>query len=112
MNLSFNIAIHVLTFLTKHSNERFSSDALAEKVCVNAVQLRNVARIWKQHDYLDVHGGKAGGYKASKKDVFLQETMTVVVKYLVKLALRWLSIFNKRRYVFKRIMKTLLLKIF
>ena len=38
MNLSFNIAIHVLTFLTKHSNERFSSDALAEKVCVNAVQ--------------------------------------------------------------------------
>lgn len=67
MNLSFNIAIHVLTFLTKHSNERFSSDALAEKVFVNAVQLRNVARILKQHDYLDVHRGQAGGYQATKK---------------------------------------------
>ena len=56
MNLSFNIAIHVLTFLTKHSNERFSSDALAEKVCVNAVQLRNVAQ-----------RGQPGVYQATKK---------------------------------------------
>ena len=67
MNLSFNIAIHVLTFLTKHSNERFSSDVLAEKVCVNAVQLRNVARILKQHNYLEVHRGQAGGYQANNK---------------------------------------------
>lgn len=42
MNLEFNIAVHVLTFLNQHKGEVFNSQALAENVCVNPVQLRRV----------------------------------------------------------------------
>ncbi|HDC8845607.1 TPA: transcriptional regulator, partial [Staphylococcus aureus] len=30
MNLEFNIAVHVLAFLTKHHSEKFNSSSLAE----------------------------------------------------------------------------------
>ena len=42
MNLEFNIAVHVLSFLTKHSEEQFNSQDLAELTCLNPVQLRRV----------------------------------------------------------------------
>ena len=40
MNLEFNIAVHVLSFLTKHKNEKFNSKELAELTCLNPVQLK------------------------------------------------------------------------
>ena len=45
MNLEFNIAIHVLAFLTKHNHQRYHSTALAELTCINPVQLRRVAAL-------------------------------------------------------------------
>lgn len=62
MNLDFNIAVHVLTFLSKHASEKFNSNELAEKVCVNPVQLRNVMAKLVNHDYVITQKGKYGGY--------------------------------------------------
>ncbi|MDN8894096.1 Rrf2 family transcriptional regulator, partial [Staphylococcus aureus] len=42
MNLEFNIAVHVLAFLTNHHSEKFNSSSLAELTCLNHVQLRRV----------------------------------------------------------------------
>lgn len=67
MNLEFNIAIHVLAFLTKHADERFSSKALSELVCINPVQLRRVTGTLVEQGYIDTFRGKYGGYQANKK---------------------------------------------
>src|SRR5699024_5312860 len=64
MNLEFNIAVHLLTFLLKHYDERFSSNELAERICINPVQLRRVTRKLNQHHYLETSWGKFGGYQA------------------------------------------------
>ncbi|MCI5775118.1 MAG: Rrf2 family transcriptional regulator [Aerococcus sp.] len=66
MNLYFNIAIHVLTFLLKHAGEQFTSEALAELICVNPVQLRNVMRELVAAGYVSSKKGKAGGYAVSE----------------------------------------------
>lgn len=65
MNLEFNIAVHLLTFLLKHYDERFSSNELAESICINPVQLRRVTRKLNQHHYLETSRGKFGGYQAN-----------------------------------------------
>ncbi|MHD0396370.1 redox-sensitive transcriptional regulator HypR [Staphylococcus simulans] len=65
MNLEFNTAIHVLTFLTKHADERFSSKALSELVCINPVQLRRVTGTLVEHGYIDTFRGQHGGYQAN-----------------------------------------------
>lgn len=65
MNLEFNIAVHVLTFLSKHSFERFSSTELAAKVCVNPVQLRKVMSKLLEHNYITTQKGKYGGYSVN-----------------------------------------------
>ncbi|RIP34975.1 Rrf2 family transcriptional regulator [Staphylococcus gallinarum] len=62
MNLEFNIAVHVLTFLSRHSSERFSSSELASKVCVNPVQLRKVTGKLLENNYITTQKGKYGGY--------------------------------------------------
>ncbi|MGK9043900.1 redox-sensitive transcriptional regulator HypR [Mammaliicoccus vitulinus] len=63
MNLEFNIAVHVLTFLSKHSSEKFSSVELSSKVCVNPVQLRKVMSKLLEEDYIITQKGKYGGYR-------------------------------------------------
>ncbi|MCE4949945.1 transcriptional regulator [Staphylococcus hominis] len=63
MNLEFNIAVHVLTFLSKHSSERFSSVELSSKVCVNPVQLRRVMSKLLEEGYITTQKGKYGGYR-------------------------------------------------
>lgn len=65
MNLEFNIAIHVLAFLTKHNHQRYHSTALAELTCINPVQLRRVATLLTYHDYIVTIRGKSGGYQAN-----------------------------------------------
>ena len=66
LNLQFNMAIHVLTFLSKHEGEHFTSAQIAESVCVNPVQLRRVLSVLNQHDMIISKKGKTGGYCASK----------------------------------------------
>lgn len=75
MNLEFNIAVHVLTYLTKHAPQQYTSSELAENVCVNAVQLRRVMQTLIAHDYVDVRRGKYGGYqaRANTREVSLGE---------------------------------------
>ena len=63
MNLEFNIAVHVLTFLSKHSSQRFSSVELSSKVCVNPVQLRRVMSKLLEEGYITTQKGKYGGYR-------------------------------------------------
>ena len=65
LNLEFNIAVHLLTFLLKHDDERFSSNELAERICINPAQLRRVTRKLNQHHYLATSRGKFGGYQAN-----------------------------------------------
>lgn len=67
MNLEFNIAVHLLTFLVKHPDERYSSSELAERICVNPVQLRRVTRKLNNQQYLDASRGKYGGYQANNQ---------------------------------------------
>lgn len=64
MNLQFNIALHALTFLSKHEGESYSSTKLAELVCINSVQLRNVMRVLAANKYVISKHGKNGGYTA------------------------------------------------
>lgn len=66
MNLEFNIAVHLLTFLVKHPNERYSSGELAERICVNPVQLRRVTRRLNEQQYLVATRGKFGGYQSNQ----------------------------------------------
>ncbi|MEN3090569.1 MAG: redox-sensitive transcriptional regulator HypR [Staphylococcus pseudoxylosus] len=66
MNLEFNIAVHLLTFLVKHPDERYSSGELAERICVNPVQLRRVTRRLNEQQYLDATRGKFGGYQSNQ----------------------------------------------
>ncbi|EGQ2671726.1 Rrf2 family transcriptional regulator [Staphylococcus pseudintermedius] len=66
MNLEFNIAVHVLTFLNQHKGEVFNSQALAENVCVNPVQLRRVMSKLQQKGDVKVVRGQKGGYLATK----------------------------------------------
>ncbi|PHK48558.1 redox-sensitive transcriptional regulator HypR [Staphylococcus edaphicus] len=67
MNLEFNIAVHLLTFLVKHQDERYSSSELAQRICVNPVQLRRVTRKLNEQQFLDVSRGKYGGYQANEQ---------------------------------------------
>ncbi|HLR20099.1 MAG TPA: redox-sensitive transcriptional regulator HypR [Staphylococcus sp.] len=67
MNLEFNIAVHLLTFLVKHSNERYSSGELSQRICVNPVQLRRVTRKLNDQQYVNSARGKHGGYQANKE---------------------------------------------
>lgn len=62
INQQFNIAIHVLVFLGKHSNEKFSSSELSELVCVHPVQLRKVMRLLSSNELVQTKHGKKGGY--------------------------------------------------
>lgn len=66
MNLYFNIACHVLTFLFKHRGELFSSQEIAKRLCVNPVQLRQVMRVLVKEGYVSAKKGKYGGYSAVK----------------------------------------------
>ncbi|MGW7934786.1 redox-sensitive transcriptional regulator HypR [Staphylococcus xylosus] len=66
MNLEFNIAVHLLTFLVKHPGERYSSGELAERICINPVQLRRVTRKLNEQRYLDATRGKFGGYQSNQ----------------------------------------------
>src|SRR5699024_12777726 len=65
MNLEFNIAVHLLSFLVKHFDERFNSTELAERICVNPVQLRRVTRKLNQYQYLETSRGKVGRHRAN-----------------------------------------------
>ncbi|TDM02427.1 redox-sensitive transcriptional regulator HypR [Macrococcus carouselicus] len=76
MNLEFNTAIHILCFLARHSDEQFTSNELAEKVCVNPVQLRRVTSKLKEAGHLDASRGKYGGYYANS------ETLTTALSDL------------------------------
>ncbi len=67
MNLEFNIAVHVLSFLTKHSEEQFNSQDLAELTCLNPVQLRRVTTTLNNQQYIDSIRGKGGGYRANAR---------------------------------------------
>lgn len=66
INLEFNIAVHFLAFLTKHADERFSSRALSELICINPVQLRRVTSHLVEHQYVETIRGKYGGYQANE----------------------------------------------
>lgn len=66
INLEFNIAVHFLVFLTKHADERFSSKALSELICINPVQLRRVTSQLVEHQYVETIRGKYGGYQANE----------------------------------------------
>ena len=66
MNLEFNIAVHLLTFLVKHPDVRYSSGSLSERICINPVQLRRVTRKLNDQHYLDASRGKYGGYQANE----------------------------------------------
>ena len=66
MNLEFNIAIHVLTFLTKHKDEKFNSKELAELTCLNPVQLRRVVSVLSDQHYITTMRGKGGGYQSNQ----------------------------------------------
>ncbi|HDN0892761.1 TPA: Rrf2 family transcriptional regulator, partial [Staphylococcus aureus] len=65
MNLEFNIAVHVLAFLTKHHSEKFNSSSLAELTCLNPVQLRRVTTQLVDLKMIDTIRGKDGGYLAN-----------------------------------------------
>ncbi|HCX2604487.1 TPA: Rrf2 family transcriptional regulator [Staphylococcus aureus] len=62
MNLEFNIAVHVLAFLTKHHSEKFNSSSLAELTCLNPVQLRRVTTQLVDLKMINTIRGKDGGY--------------------------------------------------
>ncbi|MGV3128011.1 redox-sensitive transcriptional regulator HypR [Staphylococcus simulans] len=66
MNLEFNIAVHLLAFLTKHADERFNSKTLSELICINPVQLRRVTGKLIEHGYVETVRGKYGGYQANE----------------------------------------------
>ncbi|AKL93413.1 Rrf2 family protein [Staphylococcus capitis subsp. capitis] len=66
MNLEFNIAVHVLSFLTKHKNEKFNSKELAKLTCLNPVQLRRVVANLSDQQLITTVRGKDGGYKANQ----------------------------------------------
>ncbi|MGW7831794.1 redox-sensitive transcriptional regulator HypR [Staphylococcus xylosus] len=66
MNLEFNIAVHLLTFLVKHPGERYSSGELADRICINPAQLRRVTRKLNEQRYLDATRGKFGGYQSNQ----------------------------------------------
>ncbi|MBU5271797.1 redox-sensitive transcriptional regulator HypR [Staphylococcus caprae] len=66
MNLEFNIAIHVLTFLTKHKDEKFNSKELAKLTCLNPVQLRRVVSVLSDQHYITTVRGKSGGYQSNQ----------------------------------------------
>ncbi len=50
----------------KHPGERYSSGELAERICVNPVQLRRVTRKLNEQRYLDATRGKFGGYQSNQ----------------------------------------------
>ena len=58
MNLEFNIAVHVLSFLVKHDNQQFSSQSLAKLTCLNPVQLRRVTTVLNQYQFINTSRGK------------------------------------------------------
>ncbi|WP_323704305.1 redox-sensitive transcriptional regulator HypR [Mammaliicoccus sp. Dog046] len=72
MNLEFNIAVHALTFLSKHSTERYSSSELAAKICVNPVQLRRVMSKLLEEGYVITTMGKYGGYSINGNGLTIQ----------------------------------------
>lgn len=72
MNLEFNIAVHALTFLSKHSSERFSSTELASKICVNPVQLRRVMTKLLEENYVITMMGKYGGYSINGNGLMIK----------------------------------------
>lgn len=86
MNLEFNIAVHVMCFLVKHSEERWSSQALADSVCIHPVQIRRVTTKLIEAGWVEGHRGKQGGYQANVRtaevslttlyDVFVPQDMT------------------------------------
>ncbi|MBO1199594.1 Rrf2 family transcriptional regulator [Staphylococcus simiae] len=73
MNLEFNIAVHILAFLTKHQSERYSSNDLATLTCLNPVQLRRVSSQLVDLAMIETIRGKDGGYQATShsKDISL-----------------------------------------
>lgn len=50
----------------KHPGERYSSGELAERICINPVQLRRVTRKLNEQRYLDATRGKFGGYQSNQ----------------------------------------------
>nr|WP_232796309.1 Rrf2 family transcriptional regulator [Staphylococcus canis] len=64
--MSFNTAVHVLTFLTKHYDEQFNSQVLSDSVCVNPAQLRRVMARLHEAGYIDVKRGAHGGYSVTE----------------------------------------------
>ncbi|UTH14213.1 redox-sensitive transcriptional regulator HypR [Macrococcus equipercicus] len=65
MNLEFNMAVHILSCLAKHPEDKFSSSELAAKICVNPAQLRRVLSKLNEHHYIESFNGKYGGYTAN-----------------------------------------------
>ncbi|MET3644453.1 DNA-binding IscR family transcriptional regulator [Streptococcus gallinaceus] len=51
-----------MAYLVKHAGESFSSQELAELICVNPVQLRSVMRPLVEHQLVISKKGKFGGY--------------------------------------------------
>lgn len=65
MNLEFNIAVHILSFLVKHAHQQFSSQSFAKLTCLNPVQLRRVTTVLNQHQLIETSRDKNGGYSAN-----------------------------------------------
>ena len=63
VSYEFRIQHCTLSFLTKHSEEQFNSQDLAE--LTNPVQLRRVTTTLNNQQYIDSIRGKGGGYRAN-----------------------------------------------
>jgi Rrf2 family protein len=62
MNGQFQIAVHILTLLSKQPDELLSSDYIAGSININPVLVRKEISNLRKYGLIDSKEGKAGGY--------------------------------------------------
>jgi DNA-binding IscR family transcriptional regulator len=66
MNGQFQIAVHILTLLSKQPDELLSSDYIAGSININPVLVRKEISNLRKYGLIDSKEGKAGGYTLKK----------------------------------------------
>jgi Rrf2 family protein len=67
MNARFQIAIHILTLLSKAGNELLSSEYIAGSLNTNPALVRKEISNLRNHGLIDSKEGKNGGYALARK---------------------------------------------
>jgi Rrf2 family protein len=66
MNGQFQIAVHILTLLSKQPGELLSSEYIAGSININPVLVRKEIRNLRNYGLIDSKEGKTGGYSLAQ----------------------------------------------